>query len=133
MIEDLIAYLKRPSPFLTHKVTLSRLGAPMLYAYDAKTFRRRLCGLHSVPPLGPCDAIMIRPCKAIHTFGQKETIDVMFMNKYGIVLKLTTLKPWRITGCLKSVVAVEMAEGTAKRINMRVGQKFKPSEGYWFW
>ena len=59
----------RVNNYLQDKVTLRRLSAPLLYAYDACTFFRRLRGLHGVPPLGPTDALIIRPCMAIHTFG----------------------------------------------------------------
>lgn len=117
--------------FLEDKVTLRRLSAPLLYAYDACTFLRRLRGLHGVPPLGPTDALIIRPCKAIHTFGMDKPIDVIFMNGDGVILCLATVKPKRTMLCLKGAVAVEMAAGTARRINLGVGQKFIPSQGNW--
>ena len=118
--------------FLEKKVTLRRLSAPLLYAYDACTFFRRLRGLHGVPPLGPTDALIIRPCKAIHTFGMDKPIDVMFLDGNGIILMLATVNPKRAMMCLKSAVAVEMAAGTATRINLGVGQKFIPDEGHWW-
>ncbi len=117
--------------FLENKVILRRLSAPLLYAYDACTFFRRLRGLHGVPPLGPTDALIIRPCKAIHTFGLARPIDVIFMDSNGIILKLSTVIPKRTMLCLKAAVAVEMAAGTAERINLGVGQKFIPSQGHW--
>ncbi len=117
--------------FLENKVTLRRLSAPLLYAYDACTFLRRLRGLHGVPPLGPTDALIIRPCKAIHTFGLDKPIDVIFMDRNGMILKLSTINPKRTMLCLKGTVAVEMAAGTADRINLAVGQTFIPSQGDW--
>ena len=129
MIGRLLA--DRDNEFLEHRVTLWRLSAPLLYAYDACTFFRRLRGLHGVPSLGPTDALIIRPCKAIHTFGMDEPIDVVFMDSEGIILMLATVKPKRAMLCLKGVVAVEMAAGTAERINLGVGQTFIPSQGHW--
>lgn len=117
--------------FLENRVTLRRLSAPLLYAYDACTFFRRLRGLHGVPPLGPTDALIIRPCKAIHTFGLDEPIDVIFMDGNGTILMVSTVKPKRAMLCLKGAVAVEMAAGTAERVNLAVGQKFIPSQGHW--
>lgn len=117
--------------FLENKVTLSRLNAPLLYAYDANTFRRRLRGLHGVPPLGPTDALIIRPCKAIHTFGIVRPIDVIFMNSSGTIIKLATVLPRSCFLCLRGVVAVEMAAGTAVRLGLKVGQRFIPSQGLW--
>ncbi|ASJ74649.1 DUF192 domain-containing protein [Granulosicoccus antarcticus] len=122
---------KWENQFLENKVILRRLSAPLLYAYDANTFVRRLRGLHGVPPLGPTDALIIRPCKAIHTFGLNKPIDVIFMDSSGIILKLATVSPRSGLSCLKGVVAVEMAAGTAVRIGLEVGQKFVPSKGLW--
>lgn len=119
------------SQFLENKVTLRRMSAPLLYAYDACTFFRRLRGLHGVPPLGPTDALIIRPCKAIHTFGLDKPIDVIFMDHHGLILTLATVNPKRAMVCLKGAVALEMAAGTAERINLGVGQKFIPSHGQW--
>ncbi|MGQ7848677.1 DUF192 domain-containing protein [Granulosicoccus sp. 3-233] len=121
----------RIDTYLENKVTLRRLSAPLLYAYDACTFLRRLRGLHGVPPLGPTDALIIRPCKAIHTFGLSERIDVIFMNRYGVILKLATVSPRRAMWCWKASVVVEMAHGTASRIGLGVGQTFVPSRGRW--
>lgn len=116
---------------LHNKVTLRRLGAPLLYAYDACTFLSRLKGLHALPPLGPTDALIIRPCKAIHTWGLDKPIDVIFLDKRGNILKLKTVRPNSMFTCFSADVAVEMAEGTAARIRLGVGQNFAPAEGSW--
>lgn len=122
---------KADNEFLERKVTLRRLSAPLLYAYDACTFLRRLRGLHGVPPLGPTDALIIRPCKAIHTFGLDKPIDVIFLNGDGVILMLNTVYPKQMTWCLKGAIAVEMSAGTAERINLCVGQQFIPDDGPW--
>lgn len=121
----------RIDAYLQDKVTLRRLKAPLLYAYDACTFFRRLRGLHGVPPLGPTDALIIRPCRAIHTIGLNEPIDVIFMNRYGVILKLATVSPRRAMLCWRASVVVEMAHGTASRLGLGVGQQFVPSQGRW--
>ena len=130
MISDRAEIATRGS-FLEKKVTLRRLGAPLLYAYDASSFQQRLRGLHGVPPLGPTDALIIRPCKAIHTYGLNSPIDVIFLNKKGIILKLSTVGARSFMFCWRARLAVEMAHGTANRLGLRVGQQFKPSEGQW--
>ena len=81
--------------------------------------------------MGPTDALIIRPCKAIHTFGLAKPIDVVFMDSNGIILKLSTVNPKRAMMCLKGAIVVEMAAGTAERIKLAVGQKFIPSQGHW--
>lgn len=122
---------ERHSSYLENKVTLFRQGAPLLYAYDACTFVHRLQGLHGIPSLGATDALIIRPCKAIHTWGLTHSIDVAFMNERGVILKLRTLQPRAQLCCWNAALAVEMDTGTAKRIGMEIGQRFVPSEGTW--
>lgn len=119
------------SSLLERKVTLTRQGAPLLYAHDAASFTGRLKGLKGVPPLGPTDALIIRPCRAIHTYGMRQPIDVIFMNRQGVILKLNTVKPKSMMFCWRAQVAVEMAHGTASRLGLKVGQQFKTSEGQW--
>ncbi len=117
--------------YLNNKVTLRRQGAPLLYAYDAHTYIRRLRGIHGVPILGVTDALIIRPCSAIHTFGVAHKIDVAFMNREGIILKLKTVKPGRVLMCWKATVVLEMASGTAARLNLAPGQELVPRKGRW--
>ena len=119
------------SDYLTNKVTLRRQRAPLLYAYDAHTYIRRLRGIHGVPTLGVTDALIIRPCRAIHTFGVAHKIDVVFMNREGIILKLKTVKPGQVLMCWKATVVLEMAYGTAARLNLALGQELVPSQGRW--
>lgn len=124
--------VSRRSRYLSDKVTLRRLGAPLLYAYDACTFLRRLRGLHAVPPLGLTDALIIRPCKAIHTYGLDRTIDVIFMDRSGKILKVDSIAPQKLMFCWRASVAVEMRHGTAARLGLKVGQRFLPCKGWWF-
>ena len=119
------------SVILDSKVTLCRQGAPLLYAYDAFTFIDRLFGVHTLPALGPTDALILRPCTAIHTIGSTDTIDVIFLDEKGVILKLDSLKPNKVMLCLRGKAAVEMAKGTAARLQLAVGQKFVPSDGEW--
>lgn len=119
------------SRYLTNKVTLERHGAPLLYAYDAHSFYNRLRGIHGVPTLGPTDALVLRPCQAVHTFGCKEKLDVVFLDERGVIIKISTVSPNRFAFAWKAVVVIEMACGTAARIRLGVGQEFGPSAGYW--
>jgi uncharacterized membrane protein (UPF0127 family) len=119
------------SKYLTNKVTLQRHGAPLLYAYDACSFYNRLRGIHGVPTLGPTEAIILRPCKAVHTMGCKEKLDVVFIDEKGTIVKIRTVPPNRFVCAWKAVVVIEMACGTAARIRLGVGQEFGPSTGGW--
>ena len=117
--------------YFENRVTLTRAGAPLLYAYNASTFLRRLKGLHGVPPLGPTDALILKPCRAIHSYGLERPIDVMFMSRTGIILKLQTVEPKRVLFCLRAHFVVEMAQGTAARLTLKSGQQFLVNGAEW--
>lgn len=118
-------------PAVDRRVTLSRHGAPLLYAHEASTFTDRLLGVHKRPRIGPTDALIIRPCKAIHTMGLEYPIDVMFLDRRGIILKLERVLPGNVSFCLWGRVAVEMCSGTVNRLGLTTGQQFARSTGRW--
>ena len=127
MIGQGLFTLSRPSAAVNVPVVLSRLGAPLLRAHDACTFLKRLRGLHGVPPLGPSEALLLRPCRAVQTFGMPGPIDVAFLDAGGVVLKVITLPPGKMSSCAGASSVVEMAEGTAARLQLGVGQTLSRS------
>ena len=115
----------------TGRLTISRLGAPLLHAHEARTFRARLRGLHALPPLGPTDALVIRPCRAIHTFRMARAIDVAFLDREGAILRVETVPPGSARLCVSARVVIEMASGTAARLGLGPGQVLLPPGGSW--
>jgi len=113
------------------RTVLTRHGAPLLYAYDAHSFVNRLRGVRAIPPFGPTDALVLRPCSAVHTLRLSTPIDVVFLDFRGVILKMKTVAPNRASFCWKSMLVVEMAAGTSKRIGLRVGQVLLPGSGEW--
>ena len=74
--------------------------------------------------------LWIAPCEAIHTFGMKVIIDVIFLDRHGRVSKLVhNLKPRRIAICLKADSVLELASGNVAQSETRVGDQlqFRPS------
>lgn len=112
-------------------VTITRLGAPLLHARDASTFWQRLRGLHDLPPLAPTEALILRPCRAVQTFGMREPIDVAFLDAKGAILRLVTLSPGQVAICPRARLAIEMAAGTAARLDLARGHVLVPSTGTW--
>lgn len=119
------------SRYLANKVTLRRTGAPLLYAYDAHSFIRRLQGMYGLPPLRATDGLLLRPCKAVHTLWLKQSIEVIFMDRHGLILKITELRPGKIACCWRAAVALEVAAGTVDRLSLKIGHVFKPDTGRW--
>ena len=83
-------------------------------AFDSRTRRRGLLGRTSLPA---DTALAIAPSNAVHTFGMRFPIDVLFVRRDGLVIKrVRHLKPRRIAAALRAFAVLEFAadhEGVA--------------------
>ena len=78
----------------------------------ANTSETRREGLLKRTGLAPGEGLWISPCEAVHCFFMKFTIDVLYLNKKKEVVKVRpSLKPWRISGCLRAHSVLELPEG----------------------
>ncbi|HEY3441083.1 MAG TPA: DUF192 domain-containing protein [Paludibaculum sp.] len=78
----------------------------------ANTSETRREGLLKRTSLAPGEGLWIAPCEAVHCFFMKFTIDVVYLNKKKEVVKVRpSLKPWRISGCLRAYSVLELPEG----------------------
>lgn len=60
------------------------------------------------------------PCNAIHTVGMRYPIDVAFLDRSGVVLRVVeALRPMRMTMCWRAKAAVELAAGECRRAGLR--------------
>ncbi|GGX32929.1 hypothetical protein GCM10007242_44970 [Pigmentiphaga litoralis] len=96
-------------------------GQPVQWRH-ARTFRARLIGLLGQPPLQPHEALRITPCAAVHTFGMRQAIDVVFVGRGGMVLAvLPQVPPWRIVWRRGALEVVETAAGCAQGCGLHAG------------
>jgi uncharacterized membrane protein (UPF0127 family) len=94
------------------------LASAIEAAFDSATRRRGLLGRDG---LDDGAALIIAPCQAIHTFGMRFAIDVVFTNKNGLVLKCCpAVKPGRLAGCLTAFAVIELPAGAIERSETRV-------------
>jgi uncharacterized membrane protein (UPF0127 family) len=92
------------------------MNADALLIHHADSFLTRLFGLLVRPQLLDCEALYLAPCASIHTFFMRYSIDVVFVDRSGCVLKLVSdLKPFRAASCRRAYGAVELAAGGAAR------------------
>lgn len=90
----------------------------------ADTFWRRLKGLLGTDQLAEGEALMIRPCNSVHTFGMRYNIDVAFIGRDGHILKIVhCMRPGAIAICLRASQAIELPAGTLAAIGVRQGEK----------
>jgi uncharacterized membrane protein (UPF0127 family) len=79
--------------------------------------RRGLRGRDSVEGV-----LVLRPCRAVHTFGMRFPIDVAFCDRDGFVLHATTLAPNRVSRIVpRAFFAVEARAGCFERWELRPG------------
>ena len=76
---------------------------------------RRLRGLLGRPALTPGRGLLIYPCQGVHTLGMGYPIDVVHLDRDGVVRKvLHAIRPWRIGPLVwRSRVVLELPAGAA--------------------
>ncbi len=70
--------------------------------------------------------LALRPCGAVHTFGMRRSIDVVFTDRVGTVQKVChVLGPWRVAISQGAATAWEAPAGTAAALAIRPGQRLE--------
>lgn len=99
---------------------LVRDGAVLASLELADSRRARVRGL-----LGRDDiegALLIRPCKQVHTAAMRFAIDVAFCDQHGQVLRASSMKPWRISAIVfGAAFAIEARAGAFERWRLTIG------------
>ncbi|MGH8983434.1 MAG: DUF192 domain-containing protein [Acidimicrobiia bacterium] len=106
---------------------LVREGDVLAAAEVAASRRDRRQGLRGRD--GIAGALVLRPCRNVHTVGMRFSIDVAFCDRDGIVLKTCCLRPWRISPFVpRAALAIEATDGAFERWDLRVGDKLEVKE-----
>jgi hypothetical protein len=88
-------------------------------AFDSAARRRGLLGRTA---LAPGTALIIAPCQAVHTFGMRFAIDVIYAARDGRIIKIRqAMPPGRMSAAFSAFATIEMAAGTAEAAGIRVG------------
>ena len=84
---------------------------------DTRATRRR--GLLGRQSMAAASALIIRPCFAIHTVSMAFAIDVVFVNRDGVVVKVArNLAPWRMAAAWTAHTAIELGAGGAADVEV---------------
>jgi uncharacterized membrane protein (UPF0127 family) len=82
----------------------------------------RLRGLLGRSGLGAGEGLLIRPASAIHTLFMRFAIDVVFIDRSGVVVKVVSaLRPWRLAVGRRARCVLELAAGEAAARQIRPG------------
>lgn len=88
----------------------------------ATTALTRMRGLLARPPLRGGEGMFISPCNMIHTLGMGYAIDVVFLRRDGLVLKVASdVGPRRMRGHWGAAAVLELAAGEAARCAIAPG------------
>jgi uncharacterized membrane protein (UPF0127 family) len=90
-------------------------------ASDARARRRGLLGRDGID-----GALVLRPCRNVHTFRMRFTIDVAFCDVNGFVLRTCSLPPGRLSPVVRrAAFVVEAGEGAFERWRLECGDRIE--------
>lgn len=94
-------------------------------ALRADSFFERSFGLIGYSSMAEIDALLLPKCRAVHMWGMRFSIDVVFCNKENVIVGLSkNLKPWRISRYYFSAMfTIEFPEGTIERSELHIADR----------
>ena len=106
---------------LVNERTGSIVAAVLEAAVDSGSRRRGLLGRDG---LAERHALVLAPCNAVHTCFMRFPIDVLFVARDGLVLKIVErVDTWRITASLRAFAAIELPAGALRRAGLVTGDR----------
>jgi uncharacterized membrane protein (UPF0127 family) len=71
------------------------------------------------------EGLVIDPCNSIHTFFMRFSIDVLFVDAQGVVVrKIDALKPWRLTWIyFRARKVIELPAGVIQKSGTQAGDQ----------
>ena len=71
-------------------------------------------------------ALVLRPCRQVHTLGMRAAIDVAFCDVRGRVLRTCSIGPWRVSRPVwHAAFVVEAEAGAFERWNLAPGDRIE--------
>ncbi len=95
----------------------------------AATPLARARGLLLRRPPEPGWALLLHPCRQVHTFGMRYPIDAVFCDELFRVVGVETLRPWRMSRTHRHArCCVETPSGAAAACGALAGATLRPQE-----
>jgi len=83
-----------------------------------------MVGLLGHASLPADEGLWLAPAWSIHTWGMRFPIDVVFVDRDDVVLRIEhAMRPWRLVSQRRAHAVVELAAGRAKALGLTVGRK----------
>jgi len=88
--------------------------------------QRRRKGLLGRNGLGEGEGLWIIPCEAVHTFGMRFSIDLIYLDRSRRVVKVrSSVGPARISGCFRAHSILELSPGTVAATGTAPGDQIR--------
>ncbi|MGB6193319.1 MAG: DUF192 domain-containing protein [Terracidiphilus sp.] len=90
---------------------------------------KRSKGLLGRKGLAPGEALWIVPCEAVHTFGMRFALDLVYLDRRHRIRKIRrNVPPWRLSACLSAHSVVELAAGSIRETDAQPGDQVELTE-----
>jgi uncharacterized membrane protein (UPF0127 family) len=94
---------------------------------EAASMRARLLGLAALRELPPRWALHIPRCRAVHTFGMRFALDLIFVAPSGDPVRVARdVKPGRLVFCARASSVIELSAGQAERYLQSQSERRQP-------
>lgn len=125
--------VRRPTPRPNGRLTISNLTRRSVLATFAEVAdhgAKRSKGLLGRDGLAAGEGLWIVPCEAVHTFGMRFAIDLVYIDRKKRVRKVRSgVRPWRMSACLAAHSILELPSGTVRETRTVPGDmlEFSPA------
>jgi uncharacterized protein len=103
---------------------LRRTGTEVARARLAGTSATRRHGLLGTDALPSDEGLVIAPTQGIHTFGMRFALDVVFVNRDGVVVRVAPgVPPRRVRLAWRAFAAVELVSGRSASVGVAAGDR----------
>ena len=97
----------------------------VLHVRQACGFLERARGLLASPVVAPGCGLLLHAVNAVHGFGMRRAIDLVFLDDRHTVVLCRRLPAWGIARCAKASATLEMRAGEAGRLGLRPGSRLE--------
>jgi uncharacterized protein len=89
---------------------------------------KRNKGLLGRKGLEPGGGLWIVPCESVHTFAMRFPIDLVYLDRELRIKKVrSSVRPWRLSGCLSAHSVLELTSGTIRDTQTKAGDRVEIS------
>lgn len=91
-------------------------------AWKAGNAWERARGLLGRPRLEAGEALLLEPCRTVHTFGMRYALDLAFIDRHGRICKVAYgVVPGRVAGSIAARATLELAAGMLEASGLKLG------------